>query len=477
MHTVDQIDPKCLVSEALVSRFLPRCSIAQSRIDISFLNPENPKHLFSFIELKNDLTEPAQIEQALLQTICYLVCPLAYCRWGILRLKEPLIALTVTPSCIYRLTLSKPSDAPFGLNMKIEQTTDLITMEWALSEHVGRFIQDCKKSVAQDMVRDLDVDLVDWTPFNITFGSIPREPLNREPNLGFLIKTKGEFVMNQKEAAGIRASFSCPDVELDKVIYVKYPSALLDVCHQEAVNSIRNLLVSAALATKSSTDPGSQGFPIKHPYLGMVSVNLLHPLIVMNDMGQSLQELLSEDSFRTEWRSNAAMRRAFFTDIGLSALNLIDYVGLCHNDIRPANIAVKDGSFCLIDFDMSRSCVVNQRGTAFSPEMFVSEWVNEERMLFYTVAQIAVTVFMLSADRKLTIEKVAKSSIWHTNRDRSHINASFQRWLRSKGSLVADFIEAVRDAGNPKGRTRAFKKSSTKASKQHAVNVLEQMLS
>ena len=198
-----------------------------------------------------------------------------------------------------------------------------------------------------------------------------------------------------------------------------------------------------------------------------------HPLLIMKDVGQSLAELLLDDSFRMKWKTSAAMRKAFLSDVGISALNLVDLVGLCHNDIRPANIVVKNDSFCLIDFDMSRTFVVNQkRSVVFSPHIISYGWVDHEKMMFFTVAQIAVTVFILSANKKFTVENVSKSSIWKTERNRSHIDVAFQKWARSKGPLVTEFIEAVRESGSTITRTKTFPTNF----KQHFVNVLDQML-
>ena len=462
-----------------MKQFLPHCSIADSKIDISFVSPENPKVLLSFLELKKHMSEKAIIDQALLQTICYMVCPLAYCRWGRLRMKKSLKTLLVTPTCVYRLTISKPASSPFGLNMNIEETKDLVMMEWVLSEHVGRFMHECKTGVAQNAVSSLDVDFVHWTPFNISLGNIQRSALNREPNLGFIFKTTGEFLRMFKKTPAVS---NFPDVESDRPIYVKYISALLDVNHQVAIDNIEIMLykierLSAGekptSAEKDRESPMSDVYPIKHPYLGILSLDAEHPLLIMNDMGQPLDGLLSDDSFRLKWKTSAAMRKAFFSDIGISALNLVDFASLCHNDIRPANIVVKYDSFCLIDFDMSRRYVVNQkRSVVFSPKIISSGWVKKEKMMFFTVAQIAVTVFILSADKKYTVENVSKSTIWNTERSRSYIDVSFQKWVYSKGPLVSEFIEAVRESGTTKVRTKTFPIDY----KQHFVNVLDQML-
>ena len=112
-----------------LNSFFPVAALQNLKNDIAFVGPENPQVVLSFLELKRHMDEKALIEQALLQAICYLVCPLAYCRWGRLRMKESLKTLLVTPTCVYLLTFSKPATHPLGLNMKIEETKALIMME------------------------------------------------------------------------------------------------------------------------------------------------------------------------------------------------------------------------------------------------------------------------------------------------------------------------------------------------------------
>ena len=157
----------------------------------------------------------------------------------------------------------------------------------------------------------------------------------------------------------------------------------------------------------------------------------------------------------------------------MSALNLITTIRRCHNDIRPSNIAFDGDSFCLIDFDMSRNYVVNQHDTAFSPLICSSGWKTQDRMLCFTVAQIAVTVFLLSADDRITVEMVKNSySIWTTRRKRSAVDSAFQKWAEEKGPLVLGFIHEVRQAGD----RAAWRTSVPTDYKQHCINVLKEML-
>ena len=143
-------------------------------------------------------------------------------------------------------------------------------------------------------------------------------------------------------------------------------------------------------------------------YIGIMILDLEHPLLIVDDMGQ---DLLSDESFKVKWNTTRQLRRAFFSDARLSALNLVELAGRSHNDIRPANIVKWGHSFCLVDFHMACGFVVSQEGTAFSPNIRSSGWQRSEKMTFFTVAHIAVTVFILSAERRFDFGTVHKSSI------------------------------------------------------------------
>ena len=93
------------------------------------------------------------------------------------------------------------------------------------------------------------------------------------------------------------------------------------------------------------------------------------------------------------------MRGAFLEDIGLTALNLVEQCCMCHNDIRLPNIAFRDGSFCLLDFDMLDHGVEFQRESASTPTMWSSVYWNSHsaQMMCYSVAQIAANEFALDS--------------------------------------------------------------------------------
>ena len=215
---------------------------------------------------------------------------------------------------------------------------------------------------------------------------------------------------------------------------------------------------------------------IKHPYLGMCTLNA-HPFVVMRNMGATLHDLVhgAGSGFCASWRGSPAWRGAFLEDVGLTALNLVTTCEACHNDIRPPNIAFKDGRFCLLDFDMARGDVQFQENSAFSPKM-VTRWARKsERMMCYSVAQIAVNVFVLDSPEgsDAGTAPAAASSIWSTKRDGSAVDAAFERWAAAKGALVLGFVAAVRQACTP-AAARSIKLPGDY--KEHLAEVLRCML-
>ena len=81
------------------------------------------------------------------------------------------------------------------------------------------------------------------------------------------------------------------------------------------------------------------GFGIKHQYVsvGVIIFDDKHPLIVMLDVGStlgtSIWEEMNEGKLQVRWRNSPKLRRAFAKDVGESALNLVDTLHICHNDI------------------------------------------------------------------------------------------------------------------------------------------------
>jgi len=523
---------------------------------------EDERALVGLIEGKN----VELLSNALRQTVAYSVCPLAYSRWGRWRNKEPLVSLLVSPKRLYRLTFSKSSGSPFGIELKIEKTDDKVQMEYELYEYVMKYTEDFHKAAAEGLIDHDSVNPFDWTPMNLKPEDLPPYPTNPERWLkplmsknGFLFRTSSDAVKNLLVKYNVA---KIPGLASGIPVFVKYLSAVLYHNYEQSKNILNALLTYSkgerrrsadlaaaekrhladleaahaqsrkrysvlatlyndvkrrlgALKQEAVKDPEisfseaevGDEFPrvgteqvvesdtpptttatmilydedVVHPYIGIFSLTSNNPMVVMHDAGESLYDLVycPDSKYRSEWQRSTALRSAFLTQVGLSALNLVDKVKLCHNDIRLPNIAVRNGRFCLIDFDFSFSTVTFQSRSAFSPPLTAGSttWQEDEMEMCYSVAQIAVNVFILDAPTQFSVGEVTKAvSIWSELRDEtSPVDSQFQAWVEEKGDPLMDFVSAVRAACNPKGGTELVCRFPADFMR-YFVDVLERML-
>jgi hypothetical protein len=383
-------------------------------------------------------------------------------------------------------------------------------MEWILHDYIHNFVLDYEKISQEQLEEKLFngsdpvnfVNPVDWTSINLQ--NLSPHSRSRDPNLGFLFRATGDVVNNiegsKQQFPG--QSSTIPALHPNEPVIIKCLSAVLDVRYDKSGDVMKGLvdgrlaaerakaaerlakaaerenaklrqmlkdkgqLVAApgemkpetAIPMSGDSEPPLEPPPdieeeicIKHPYLGMGMFDS-HPVLIMRDMGDTLQDILrgSQSEFGARWRRDPALRDAFRRDIGLTALNLVSQSDYCHNDIRPPNIAysLSDNRFCLLDFDMSRTHIQFQEDSVFSPNMVAAaSWkIKNERMMCYSVAQIAVNVFILDSTDLLSADEVstAAKSIWSTVRDGSPVDVEFEAWAEAKG--VLHFISAVREA-------------------------------
>jgi len=383
------------------------------------------------------------------QTVAYSLTALAYCRWGRWRNKAPLVSLLLSPDCLYRLTFSKSADKPFGIDLKIEKTDDEIQMEYEFAHFVENFLNDFHKIDDEMFLDHNDVDPLDWTPINIKSNEMPSlKPwiLARSPNLGFVFKTAGNAVQSlQKMYAPSQDNF--PNISSELPVVVKYLSALLDPGYRDTVATV-NAIINKFPAAMNQTHS------VVHPYIGVLRMQVFHPLVVMYDMGETLYDLVYSpcSDFRSRWQQSPALRADFRAKVGFSAINLVRQAQLCHNDIRLPNIALRGDNFALIDFDMARESLRLQPDSAFSPPLQSDvQWPYDAGEMCYSVAQIAVNVFVLDAPTLFQLSEVQKAiCIWKVERTiSSNVDCAFEAWVRSKGGVLQNFIATVRQACYP----------------------------
>jgi len=316
-----------------------------------------------------------------------------------------------------------------GLHLKIEYATDLLTMEWVLSEYIKGYVHEQRQLIPANIICPDSVNPFDWAPLN--FDGSKWTAFSKQYNFGFLFRTTSDELMRVCKRHKI-ASLGQPLEFLPGMpLVIKHTSILLEPNYKIGIATIQIILLM-------------QGLDIVHPYIAVIGT-ISTPLIVMKDMGEPLSDLMQNLSFRRSWAQSTVLRRAFLTQVGISALNLVDNVQVCHNDIRPPNIAVLGDNFCLVDFDMCRNCVPTAVVSAFVPTLPETPG-DSAQMMCFSVAQIVLCVFMLNSPTVFSVGDVTEAlSIWRESRDSSSkIDGEFEGWVQSKGGALLEFVSALR---------------------------------
>jgi hypothetical protein len=423
------------LKELHVREILPRCSIKNSKMDIAFLSHDR-NLLLGCIEAKNmtGKLSTAETQKAIKQTILYSVVPLAYSLWG--RITEEIaevVSLLVFPGCVYQLTFTK-SDLPFGLELSIETSNDISTMEHILDNYVKDYSELYWKLEGRLVNVNERTDPRDWSPVNFDFERGVERKFSHatEPSLGFMFRAKVETVEHffrfYAKGQGLFCSM-LPDC--GEEVLLKYYSAILDLDWKSGASSVKDLILYTIDREKGAKGTGigdSSGVVqkpyIKHPYIGIISASAHGKIAVMTYTGLSLDR---NAKVKSEWLSNADLRNAFLEDVGHCALNLVEFLRLCHNDIRLANITYDGKRFCLIDFENSREA----RAPTFAKSPVLNGIVGENReaarMMMLSIAQIALVVFAL--DTKESTCKVWKG--WFEAKVSTTTN--FDLWVSKTG--------------------------------------------
>ena len=474
LSPLTQIDKECCVwegsvadsnirSRLSVNEVLPWSTVGGGRIDVSLMAsalvkkpfPKGviPKNvLMGMFEVQKQLMSTESYEKAVSQTICYMCSALAFSRWGMLRNPAPLVALLLTPTCIYRLTVTKSLKEAVGLNLAIEKTSDLLMMEWVLHDYIQGFVKEQTKLVAANVISPDSVNPLDWAPLN--FDGSKWTPISTLYNLGFLFRTTSDELKIMCARFGLMSS-KISQLPAGMQLVVKHVNILLKADYDNGISSIDKILTVQELlaeiaGNKGTTPPmlaAPSGLDFLHPYIDILGT-VIRPLIVMKDLGLPLSDLFKTPNFRQRWAQSPVLRRNFLNQICMSALNLITRAKLCHNDIRPPNICVVGDDFCLIDFDISRTDVSRAVISAFVPNLSYTDIVNVQaaQMMCFSVAQIVLTVFMLISPTVFSVDEVTEAvSVWKAERDtKGKVDKEFEDWVQSKGGSLLEFVAAVR---------------------------------
>ena len=446
-----------------VKEVVPWSTVGGGRIDVSLMASELLKKpdqkgpaniaLMGMFEVKKLIQSDDQCQKYVSEAVCYMISALAFSRWGMLGKLDPLVALLISPTKLYRLTLSKPQDEAIGLNLKIKNTTDLLMMEWVLSEYVKSYVNEQRQLNPANIISPDSVNPFDWAPLN--FDGSKWTPISKQYNLGFLFRTTSDEVTRVCSRYQLEPLSKQPlRIPPGMPVLIKHTSILLENDYRVGIASIQRILQEERLRPTLEGKPLSS-LDIIHPYIAIIG-KVRNPLIIMKDMGEPLSELMQQHSFRIRWAQSTALRSAFLSQVGISALNLVKKMELCHNDIRPPNIAVSGNSFCLVDFDMCRNEAPTEIVSAFVPTVLGIR-DSMSTMMCFSVAQIVLSVFMLSSQTVFSVADVTEAvSVWRAKRDSSsNIDKEFEDWIQSRGGILVEFVDAVRGSASWPPEVRA----------------------
>jgi hypothetical protein len=243
--------------ELIVREIIKRCSLADSKIDISFLSPDS-KHLLGLIEVKafEGKFDHEDTKQAIKETLCYSILPLAYSIWGALKamqMKE-VISLLIFPGCLYRLKLTKP-DRPFGYCLEIEMTDDRGTMNHVLDEYIDLMKEIFIKLESGKLVMSARVCAVDWSPVNFDFeeGVDENDKACFKHNLGFVFRAKAGAVKRLLKLLSC-VEMVCSEFPADDtLVVVKYHSAILDLGYADSQTFVEKIILQTIYDNSSNS--------------------------------------------------------------------------------------------------------------------------------------------------------------------------------------------------------------------------------
>ncbi len=174
-----QVDPSSIIChpeaktqpELYVSKVLNLnrpCCMSKSKLDVACMSACKKLVLRVQEAKKSEHGIASQDTIKNLQQLAgYLLSAVAFCVWGVMKSKRPIVGLLVYPSGIYRLSFSKPEDStniPLGLHHKLEYTEDPLMMGWFLETFVRDYEADYLSVKRMESKLDFEhVDPANWT--------------------------------------------------------------------------------------------------------------------------------------------------------------------------------------------------------------------------------------------------------------------------------------------------------------------------
>jgi hypothetical protein len=101
--------------------------------------------------------------------------------------------LHISLARLYRLILSKPKDVAMRFYLKIENTTNLLMMEWVLSEYVKSYVREQRQLNQAVIISPDSANPFDWADLN--FDGFKWTAIAKQYNMGFHLRTTSDELM------------------------------------------------------------------------------------------------------------------------------------------------------------------------------------------------------------------------------------------------------------------------------------------
>jgi len=344
------------------------CVCASSKLDLAFKNDQC--YLPFFIEMKTTVFHalpnypeeienfPASVWKHLRQTLVYALSAQAFSHRVRFGNNTDMRCALLFPSMLFMIRLS-----PLENDMKWDVTVNLFDTPQLIGACIAEYVNDI---VTFSRNNSPCVQPLSWVPMSTIF-----QPFTKTATRGFMYTFRDTADGNARENF-LRGFFTMNpeslELALQQDLILKHVSALLDAGASGNLTALQLLINNPHICT---------------PYLG---VHVCLNIVLMKNVGESLP---CSEIFNV-WHHS---KLEFMQDVCVCAL-AATRAGLCHNDIRPANITIQstqDGTvikFFLVDWD-------NARRAAFIPGIKDGRYPAVRRDLGMEVVPLYFTALQL----------------------------------------------------------------------------------